>query len=277
MNCPKKEKKEDKSSYLRWQVARRARANKGRLCSHYQWHETDRQTIPAALSPELKTKALGESSAFLNIMFILQKSCFWAETVNSVCACVCVPVSLYMNESSGNDPTLRGRLTWRAGGRDYLASVSLPAPQRAVHITELFVPNVTPLRGRGLLVFCRPTTLHQNFTSASSSLERPHLKSLMFDAPQIKERVNCRSSVFPPHVFSFISVASCCMWPTQTAFVVTSEVLLKLIWAWNSSISGALQMQPDGLLLKTFMLDIRLGFSFFPSCTSYWEQQIIFL
>lgn len=72
-------------------------------------------------------------------------------------------------------------------GREYLASVSLPVPDRAAHITVLFVPNVTPLGGKegipslSLVLFPRFLSLSlcaamtepspQNITDVQLSLE----------------------------------------------------------------------------------------------------------
>ncbi len=64
-----------------------------------------------------------------------------------LCVCVCVPVSLCMYEwviPQWPHPTWAVDLA----GREYLASVSLPVPDSTAHITGLFVPNVTPLKGR---------------------------------------------------------------------------------------------------------------------------------
>lgn len=61
--------------------------------------------------------------------------------------CVCVPLSLCVYEwviPQWPHPTWAVDLA----GREYLASVSLPVPDSTAHITGLFVPNVTPLKGR---------------------------------------------------------------------------------------------------------------------------------
>lgn len=112
-------------------------------CGQKLWENVSSLLLPLAFPPK--------SCVELHI-FALQKYCF-SKSRKHYTLCVCVCVFLFpcvcLNESSRSDPTLCGRLIWRAGS---IWPLSVWLSQKgAAHITGLFVPNVTRLKGREVI------------------------------------------------------------------------------------------------------------------------------
>lgn len=147
--------------------------------------QTARQAIPAgSVSPDADTtepwEKMEENETYMfhslsNKHFLaFTESLVW--TVHTFCVGVCSVFPMYVCVwviVEWPHPSWAVDLA----GPEYLASVSLPVPERAAHITSLFVPNVTPSKGEKVI----PSLLLLPFSSVFLCSSVPKILNITDD------------------------------------------------------------------------------------------------